>query len=160
MKNNKPELIAPAGDLEKLKIAFQFGADAVYASTPKFSMRSRGEIKFDDETLKEGIAYAHNLGKKVYLTINVFPHSSEIEEMKEHILKTVAFNPDAVICADPGIIEFVKNNSSIPIHLSTQANTTNHLTANFWKNQGVKRIVLARELNLKDIKIYILMVII
>lgn len=148
----KPELISPAGDLEKLKIAFQYGADAVYASTPKFSMRTR-EIGFTEETLKEGIAYAHSQGKKVYLTLNVFPHSSEIEEIKAHALKTIALKPDAIIVADPGILRFVKENCDIPIHLSTQANTTNHLAADFWHSQGISRIVLARELNLSDIKL-------
>ncbi len=148
----KPELICPAGDLEKLKIAFQYGADAVYASTPKFSMRTR-EIGFDDNSIKEGIAHAHSLDKKVYLTLNVFPHASEIEELKEHALKTIALKPDAIIIADPGILQFVKENSDIPIHLSTQANTTNQLSADFWFKQGAERIVLARELSLDDIKI-------
>ncbi len=150
--NKKPELISPAGDLEKLKIAFQYGADAVYASTPKFSMRTR-EIGFDHEALKEGIDYAHSLSKRVYLTLNVFPHASEIEEIKKHALNTISLKPDAIIAADPGVILYLKENTDIPIHLSTQASTTNHLTANFWHKNGVERIVLARELNLKDIKI-------
>lgn len=148
----KPELISPAGDLEKLKIAFQYGADAVYASTPKFSMRTR-EIGFTDKTLEEGIEYAHKLGKKIYLTVNTFPHPKEIEFMKDHALKTIALKPDAIIAADPGVISFLKQNTDIPIHLSTQANATNHLTADFWQKQGIDRIVLARELSLKDIEI-------
>jgi putative protease len=148
----KPELISPAGDLEKLKIAFQYGADAVYASTPKFSMRTR-EIGFDEISLKEGIDYAHSLGKKVYLTLNVFPHASEIEGLKQHALKTIALKPDAIIVADPGVLQFVRDNTDIPIHLSTQANTTNQLAADFWYKQGVERIVLARELSLEDIKL-------
>lgn len=149
---NKPELISPAGDLEKLKIAFLYGADAVYASTSNFSMRTR-EIGFTKKSLTEGIKYAHSLGKKVYLTINVFPHSSDIERLKKHILKSIKLNPDAFIVADPGILEFIKTNTNIPIHLSTQANTTNYLSAKFWEEQGVARIVLARELSLKDIKL-------
>lgn len=149
----KPELISPAGDIEKLKIAFQYGADAVYASTPEFSMRSRGENKFDYKTLEEGIKYAHSINKKVYLTINTFEHSTEIDKLKEHIFKVINLNPDAIIAADPGVIKFIQNHTIIPIHLSTQANTTNHLSAEFWKKEGIKRIVLARELNLKDIKI-------
>ena len=148
----KPELISPAGDLEKLKIAFLYGADAVYASTPRFSMRTR-EVGFTQKSLKEGIDYAHSIGKKVYLTINVFPHSSEIEALKKHILESAKLNPDAFIVADPGVLEFVRANTEIPIHLSTQANTTNQLSANFWAKQGVERIVLARELSLKDIMI-------
>jgi putative protease len=153
MAKNKPELISPAGDFEKLKIAFLYGADAVYASTPKFSMRSRGEIKFDDKTLKEGIDYAHSIGKKVYLTLNTYPHASEIEEFKKHAKKTIKFSPDAVICADPGVIDYLKTITNIPLHLSTQANTVNHLSANFWQKQGISRIVLARELCLKDIQL-------
>jgi putative protease len=147
----KPELISPAGDMEKLKIAFMYGADAVYASTPIFSMRTR-EIGFNQKTLKEGIDYAHSIGKKVYLTINTFPHPSQIEALKKHILSSAKLGPDAFIVADPGVLEFVKANTTIPIHLSTQANTTNHLSAEFWQKQGVERIVLARELSLKDIK--------
>lgn len=148
----KPELIAPAGDLEKLKIAFQFGADSVYASTPNFSMRTR-EIGFTQDSLKEGIEYAHLLGKKVYLTLNTFPHSSDIEALKKHAKKTIDLKPDAIIIADPGVLDFVRKNTKIPIHLSTQANTTNYLAANFWKKQGVDRIVLARELSLTDINL-------
>jgi len=152
MKKIKPELISPAGDLEKLKMAFLYGADAVYASTPKFSMRTR-EIGFTEKSLKEGIAYAHSLGKKVYLTLNTFPHSSEIEALKKHAQKTVALKPDAIIVADPGALSYLKSITNIPIHLSTQANTTNYLSAEFWRAQGVERIVLARELSLKDIKL-------
>lgn len=148
----KPELIAPAGDLQKLKIAFLYGADAVYASTPKFSMRTR-EIGFTEKSLKKGIAYAHSLGKKIYLTLNTFPHSSEIEKLKTHARKTIALKPDAIIVADPGVLSYLKTITSIPIHLSTQANTTNYLSANFWQRQGVERIVLARELNIKDIEL-------
>lgn len=147
----KVELIAPAGDLEKLKIAFLYGADAVYASTPNFSMRTR-EIGFDYKSLSEGIKYAHNLGKRVYLTVNTFPHSSEIQELKSHIKKLIKIKPDAFIVADPGVINFIHSMTNIPIHLSTQANTTNYLSANFWKDQGITRIVLARELSFYDIK--------
>lgn len=146
----KPELIAPAGDLEKLKIAFQYGADAVYASTPKFSMRTR-EIGFTPETLKEGIAYAHSLGKKVYLTLNIYPHSSQIKDVLAHADATAALEPDAIIVADPGVFRYLHENHSIPLHLSTQANTTNYLSANFWQDQGADRVVLAREMSLEDI---------
>lgn len=147
----KPELISPAGDLEKLKIALMYGADAVYASTPKFSMRTR-EIGFDMTSLKEGIKFAHSIGKKVYLTVNVFPHPLEIDAIKKHVLDTIKLKPDAIIVADPGVVEFIKSKTDIPIHLSTQANVTNQLAANFWHQQGISRIVLARELSLKEIK--------
>lgn len=152
IRSKKPELIVPAGDSEKLKIAFLYGADAVYASTPKYSMRTR-EIGFSEDSLKESIIYAHKLGKKVYLTVNTFPHPSEIEDLKKHIKKTTELNPDAIIVADPGILTYIKSISDIPIHLSTQANTTNHLSAEFWRKAGAERIVLARELSLEDIKI-------
>jgi putative protease len=149
----KPELIAPAGDLEKLKIAFQYGADSVYASTPKFSMRTR-EISFTHESLAEGIAYAHNLGKKVYLTLNIYPHSSQIPDMLAHADITAALKPDAIIVADPGIFQYMREQyPDISLHLSTQANTTNHLTANFWHKLGADRVVLAREMSMEDIKI-------
>lgn len=148
----KPELIAPAGDPEKLRIAFMYGADAVYASTPKYSMRTR-EIGFTDKSLKESIEYAHRLGKRVYLTVNTFPHAGQIEDIKKHARKTVKLGPDAIIVADPGMLTYIKSISDIPVHLSTQANTTNHLSAEFWRKAGAERIVLARELSMKDIKL-------
>lgn len=147
----KPELLSPAGDLEKLKIAILYGADAVYASTPKFSMRTR-EVGFNDESMKEGIDYVHKMGKKIYLTINTFPHPDEIEEIKKHIDKTIGMKPDAIIVADPGLVAYIASKTDIPIHLSTQASTTNQLSAEFWRKQGVSRIVLARELSISEIK--------
>jgi len=149
---NKPELIAPAGDFEKLKIAFQYGADAVYASTPQFSMRTR-DIGFDLKSLLEGINYTHEIGKKIYLTLNIYPHPGEVEKLKEHAIKLIKLKPDAFIVADPGIITFLKGNSDIPIHLSTQANATNQLAIDFWLRQGAERVVLARELSLKEISL-------
>lgn len=149
--DHKPELIAPAGDPEKLKIAFQYGADAVYASTPKFSMRTR-EIGFTPESLREGIEYTHTLGKKIYLTLNIFPHSSQVNEVLAHADATAELKPDAIIVADPGIFHYLRqNHPDIALHLSTQANTTNYLTANFWQAQGADRVVLAREMSLEDI---------
>lgn len=150
MNKTKPELLAPAGNLDILKIAFLYGADAVYCGTPAFAMRAR--VGFNLKTLKEGIDFAHSLHKKVYLTLNAFPHSLEIKALKEHVKLLADLKPDAFIIADPGVIDFVKNNFNIPIHLSTQANTTNQLSAEFWQKQGVERIVLARELSLKEIK--------
>ncbi|HOX41427.1 MAG TPA: U32 family peptidase C-terminal domain-containing protein [bacterium] len=132
-------------------MAFLYGADAVYCGTPKFAMRSR--VGFTEKDLKEGIEYAHSIGKKVFVTINAFPHPGDIEELKIHIKETIKLNPDALIIADPGLVAFVKDIFDIPIHLSTQANTTNQLTAQFWADQGVERIVLARELSLDEIKI-------
>ncbi|MFA7254205.1 MAG: U32 family peptidase C-terminal domain-containing protein [Patescibacteria group bacterium] len=151
MKNKKlkPELLAPAGNLDILKMAFLYGADAVYCGTPDFAMRSR--VGFSLDSLKEGIEYAHSLNKKVFVTLNAFPHALEIGKAKKHIKKIIALNPDALIVADPGIISFVRSISEIPIHLSTQANTTNALSAEFWRKLGVDRVVLARELNLLEI---------
>lgn len=148
----KPELVAPAGDLEKLKTALLYGADAVYASTPQFSMRTR-EIGFDYKTLHEGVKYTHNLGKKIYFTLNIYPYAREINDLKKHINKLVKMKPDALIVADIGVIDYLRQITKIPIHLSTQANTTNYLAANFYEKLGLKRLVLARELNLKDIKL-------
>lgn len=148
----KPELISPAGDPEKLRVAFMYGADAVYASTPKYSMRTR-EIGFTDKSLKESIEYAHSIGKKVYLTVNTFPRPGEINDIKKHIQRTIKLYPDAIIVADPGVLTYIKSISKIPVHLSTQANTTNQLSAEFWHKAGAERIVLARELSLKDIKL-------
>ncbi|MEI8143681.1 MAG: U32 family peptidase C-terminal domain-containing protein [Candidatus Berkelbacteria bacterium] len=149
-QKSKPELLAPAGNLETLKIAFAYGANAVYCGTPAFAMRAR--VGFDFESLAEGIEYAHKLKKKVYLTLNAFPHPDVIEELKKHINKLIALKPDAFIVADPGMVDFLVNNYDIPVHLSTQASTTNQLAANFWKKIGVERIVLARELSLDEIK--------
>jgi len=150
-KRIKPEILAPAGDLEKLKIAFLYGADAVYASTPKYTMRTR-EIGFTERSLKEGIKYAHSIDKKVYLTVNTFPHPGEIKDIKKHIQRTIKLKPDAIIVADPGVLTYIKSISDIPVHLSTQANTTNQLSAEFWHKAGAERIILARELSLADIK--------
>jgi putative protease len=146
---NKPELLSPAGNLDILKIAIKYGADAIYCGTPAFAMRAR--VGFDLSTLKEGIEFAHKKGKKVYVTLNAFPHALDIDKMKEHIDKLIALAPDAFIVADPGLIEYLKSITDIPLHLSTQANTTNQLSANFWHRQGVERIVLARELSLEEI---------
>lgn len=148
----KPQLVAPAGDWEKLKTAFFYGADAVYASTADFSLRTR-EIKFDLKTLRKAIDYTHKLGKCIYITLNTFPHAQEIRLWQKYAQKIIHLQPDALIVADIGLIKYLQSSTNIPIHLSTQANTVNHLTANFWKKQGIKRIVLARELNIRDIKL-------
>ncbi len=148
-KEVMPELLAPTGNLDILKIAFMYGADAVYCGTPDFAMRAR--VGFDLTTLKEAIDFTHSIGKKIYITLNAFPHAHEIVQAKIHAMEVIKLKPDALIIADPGLISFVRDNSTIPIHLSTQANTTNQLAANFWQKQGVDRIVLARELSLADI---------
>jgi putative protease len=149
----KIELLSPAGNLEKLKIAFAYGADAVYAGVSHFSLRIRSGKEFTMETFKEGIDYAHSIGKKVYVTINGFPFNSQIELLKKHIVNIAALKPDALIVATPGVIGLCNELASgIPIHLSTQANVMNYLDAKVYYDMGVRRIIAAREISLLDVK--------
>lgn len=150
-KNNKIELLAPAGDLEKLKYAFAYGADAVYLGLPAFSLRAK--TGFDLKSIKAGVDYAHQLKKKVYVTINVFAHNRHIRLLPEHLKKLKRINPDAVILSDPGVLNLVKKYlPKTDIHLSTQMNTLNYEAVKFWQQQGVKQIILGREATLKDIR--------
>jgi len=147
------ELLSPAGNLEKLKIAFAYGADAVYGGVSHFSLRIRSGKEFTYETFQEGIDYAHKLGKKVYVTINGFPFNSQLELYKKHMEKMAKMGPDAFIIATPGLVNMAKEVApEIPIHLSTQANVMNLLDAEFYYNLGVRRIIAAREISLKDIE--------
>ena len=148
----KIELLAPAGDLEKLKIAIDYGADAVYFGGEMFGLRA-GAKNFSIDDIKEGVSYAHERGKKVHMTINIFAHNEDIQELENYLKKIMNIPIDAFIVSDPGIIMMIKE--MIPdaeIHLSTQANMTNYKTAEFWHKQGVKRIVMARELTFEEIK--------
>ncbi|WP_200414215.1 peptidase U32 family protein [Arcobacter sp. FWKO B] len=148
----KVELLSPAGNLEKLKIALSYGADAVYGGVSHFSLRIRSGKEFTFETFKEGIDYAHSLGKKVYATINGFPFNSQIELLKKHIANIAALNPDAIIVATPGVVKLCRDIAPhIPIHLSTQANVMNYLDAQVYYDMGVRRIIAAREISLKDV---------
>lgn len=148
----KLELLAPAGDLEKLKIAVDYGADAVYFGGEMFSLRA-GAGNLTIPEIEEGVAYAHERGVKCHMTFNIFAHNEDIKPLKEY-LKAISHIPvDAYIVSDPGVISLIKE--IIPnaeLHLSTQANMTNYVTANFWHTQGVKRLVLARELTFDEIK--------
>lgn len=148
----KPEILAPAGNLDKLKTAIDFGADAVYLGGSKLNLRAFAD-NFSSEQLKEGIEYAHKRGKKVYVTLNVFPHNEDMVGLEDYLKELYGLNVDAVLVSDPGIImtarEVVPN---LELHLSTQANNVNWKSAIFWHKQGVKRIVLARELSLDEIK--------
>lgn len=149
----KIELLAPAGDLEKLKTAVDFGADAVYFGGRNFGLRSAAG-NLDLQEIKEGLDYLHERGKRGYLTLNIFAHNEDIQPMREFLeeLKNVAV-PDAFLVTDPGVMSVLKE--VIPeaeIHLSTQASTTNASAAAFWHSLGVKRIVLARELSLEEIR--------
>lgn len=148
----KVELLSPAGNLEKLKIAFSYGADAVYAGVSHFSLRIRSGKEFTFETFKEGIDYAHALNKKVYATINGFPFNSQIELLKKHIIQVAQLKPDALIVASPGVVKLCRELApEIPIHLSTQANVMNYLDAQVFYDMGVRRIIAAREISLKDV---------
>ena len=150
---NKIELLAPAGNFEKLKFAFAFGADAVYAGVPRFSLRAR-ENDFNDESIEEAVNYTHELGKKIYLTLNIFPHNRKIEPFKKALKWMKELKPDALILSDPGVVYFANEICpEIPIHLSTQANTVNWASVKFWKNQGVERIILSRELSIDEISV-------
>jgi len=148
---NKVELLAPAGNLEKMKIALNYGADAVYGSTSTFSLRIRSGKEFDMDSYAEGIEYAHARGKKVYSTVNSFPFNSQIKLYKNHIAKIAELKPDALIVSSPGVVKLAAEIApDIPIHLSTQANVMNALDAQVYYDLGVKRIIVAREISLKD----------
>ncbi len=153
MKNkNIPELLSPAGNFQKLKYAFAYGADAVYAGVPKFSLRTR-ENDFNEKSLQSGIEYAHKLNKKIYLTLNIFAHNTKINSFLKELEKVIQWHPDGLIMADPGLVNIaLKKYPEIPIHLSTQANVTNWTTVMFWRDLGVKRIILSRELSIKEIR--------
>ena len=147
----KAELLAPAGNLEKLKIALGYGADAVYGGTSTFSLRIRSGKEFDIESYNQGIEYAHSLGKKVYTTINSFPFNSQLKLYENHIAKMRELNPDALIVSSPGVVKMARRIApNIPIHLSTQANVMNVLDAEVYYDMGVERIIVAREISLKD----------
>lgn len=145
------ELLAPAGNLEKLKIALNYGADAVYGSTSTFSLRIRSGKEFDMDSYAEGIEYAHARGKKVYATVNSFPFNSQIKLYEKHIAKIAELKPDALIVSSPGVVKIAARVApNTPIHLSTQANVMNAMDAEVYYDLGVKRIIVAREISLKD----------
>ena len=152
MINKKIELLAPAGDLERLKINLLYGADAVYFGGKKYSLRANAS-NFGLEEIKEACDFAHKLGKKVFLTLNIVFHNEDIEGVKEYIKEVVDCGIDAFIISDPFIINhIVTNYPNVEAHLSTQNSTTNKDTVLFFKEQGVKRVVLAREVSLKEMK--------
>ena len=147
-----PELLAPAGSPEKMDYAFAYGADAVYAGIPKFSLRAR-ENPFKDATLKAAIEKTHQLGKKIYITANILPPNRKIESFQKSLAYFAEAKPDAFIMADPGMIRFaLKEFPEIPVHLSVQSNTINWSSVQFWQDLGVERIILSRELSLTEIE--------
>ena len=147
----KPELLAPAGSFEKAKIAFLYGADAVYCGTSSLSLRTRADMENDD--LVKTIKYAHEINKKVYVTINIFAWDEKYEEIIEMAKILEEIKPDGVIVADGGIMEIMKEYApSVPINVSTQANIVSMHSCNFWRKNGAKRMILAREMNKKQLK--------
>ncbi len=148
----KLELLLPAGNLEKLKWAIAYGADAVYAWVPMFSLRAR-ENQFTWETLVEAVEYCHSRGKKIYFTANIYAHNMKIKPFMANFQKMMDMKPDAFIMSDPGLIYLVKKDfPQAEIHLSVQANNTNWAQAEFWKTIGITRIILSRELSLREVK--------
>lgn len=148
---NKPELLAPAGTFEKAKVAFMYGADAVYAGTSKLSLRTRTEMQFDD--LLETVKLAHSLNKKVYVAMNIYARDEEYELIKEEAKRLDEMGVDGIIISDGGIVDVVKKYApNTDVHISTQANVVSLHTCNFWYKNGAKRIILARELNKDEIK--------
>jgi putative protease len=147
----KIELLAPAGTFEKLKMAFLYGADACYLGGKLFGLRA-GAKNFDIEEIAQAVEYAHERGKKIYVTVNIMAHNEDLEGLPEYLKKLHEINVDAVLISDPGI--FLIANREVPdleIHLSTQANATNYSAIEFWRDQGMARAVVARELSLKEI---------
>lgn len=146
------ELLAPAGDMEKLKTAIEYGADAVFLGGEEFGLRTAAK-NFTNEDLKDAVEYAHERGKKIFVTMNIIPHNSDFDNIDDYIIYLDTINVDGIIVADPGIFMKIKNLAPrIELHISTQANITNLETALFWYSLGAKRIVLARELSIDEIK--------
>ena len=151
MNIKRTELLAPAGDLEKLKIAVLYGADAVYIGGEAYGLRAKAK-NFDIDTMKEGIDFAHSHGVKVYVTANIYAHNADFEGMADYFKEVERIGADALIISDPGVFSLAREVvPEMEIHISTQANNTNYRSANFWYNLGAKRVVIARELSLGEI---------
>lgn len=147
----KIELLAPAGSFEKAKIAFMYGADAIYCGTPKLSLRSRSAVEDDD--LEKTVKYAHSIGKRVYVAINIFAWDETYEEIKKQAALLDKLGVDALIVSDGGVVDAVREAApNTEVHISTQANTVSYHTCNFWKRNGASRVILGRELNKEQIK--------
>ena len=149
---SKPELLAPAGNLEKLKVAVIYGADAVYLGGPAWGLRAYAG-NFTMEEIAEGVRFAHQHGAKVYITVNIIPHNDDLVGLEDYLAELAALPVDAFIISDPGVLLAAQAAApQVPIHLSTQANVVNYRSAQFWVEQGVQRLILARELSLEEIK--------
>ena len=148
----RPELLSPAGSLKHMRYAYAYGADAVYAGQPRYSLRVRNN-SFDFDTLKQGISEAHEADKKFFVASNIIPHNAKIKTYMEDIEPVIELKPDALIMADPGLIMMIKEKfPEQTIHLSVQANAVNYAAVKFWKNAGISRIILSRELSLDEVK--------
>lgn len=153
MTMKKPELLSPAGTIRNMHYAFAYGADAVYAGQPRYSLRVRNN-DFLNENLKRGIETAHALGKQFFLASNVLPHNAKVKTYLRDLEPVINMGPDALIMADPGLMMMVRERwPDMPIHLSVQANTVNYAAVKFWQSVGVKRVILSRELSLEEIEV-------
>ncbi len=147
-----PELLSPAGSLKNMRYAFAYGADAVYAGQPRYSLRVRNN-EFDYDNLAIGINEAHSLGKKLYVVNNIAPHNGKLKTFLQDLAPVVEMQPDAMIMSDPGLIMLAREaHPEIDIHLSVQANAINWASVKFWQSQGIKRVILSRELSLDEIE--------
>lgn len=149
-KAKKVELLAPAGSMEKLETAIHFGANAVYLAGKRYGLRAYAD-NFDDDEIVAAVQYAHEHGVKVYVTLNIFAKNADFDDLADYLHTLEKAHVDAVLVSDVGVFDFVKNNSNLNIHISTQANTTNKRAVKFWHNHGAERVVLAREVPLSDI---------
>ena len=148
----KVELLAPAGNLEKLKIAILYGADAVYCGGYNYGLRE-GADNFTMEELKEAVDYAHRHQARIYVTVNMIPHNADLVGLPEYLHQLEGLGVDALIVSDPGIMSIIREEGiKLPLHLSTQANTVNWASVRFWQEQGIERVILARELSREEIK--------
>ncbi len=148
----RPELLSPAGTLKNMRYAFAYGADAVYAGQPRYSLRVRNN-EFDHDNLQLGINEAHALGKKLYVVANIQPHNSKLKTFVRDMKPVIDMGPDALIMSDPGLIMMVREHfPQMPVHLSVQANAVNWATVKFWEQQGLERVILSRELSLDEIE--------
>lgn len=148
----KPELLSPAGTLKAMHHAFAYGADAVYAGLPKYSLRVRNNTFKKDDALSVGIAEAHALGKKLYVAANLFPHNPKVKTFLHDMEPVIDMKPDGLIMADPGLIMMVREKwPDVPVHLSVQMNTMNYASVKFWKSMGLTRVILSRELSLDEV---------
>ena len=151
MKRKKPEILAPASSLEVLKTAIRYGADAVYIGGEMYGLRAKAK-NFSKEDMREGIAYAHERGKKVYVTANITAHDRDLQGVEDYFWELKELAPDALIISDAGVFTIARKVCpEIDIHISTQANNVNYMTFNFWHQSGATRVVTARELSLREI---------